>query len=177
MFSAVTSIDELLSKHTKLTKEKQAEIKSFNEFLYVFDFENFLEKLPKAYRAIMENFAKEDIDQIADLLTEDMHEKLSYQIDRRNEKGLHLDIEIVSLDEIMVIDAIKDEEKAYLKVLLTSTQGIEEYDSDNNLTRGDSDKYIEIKEEWVFEKDKNARTTAWLLNDIKPTQQDAKEEK
>ena len=126
----------------------------------------FLSGSLKLFEILISAYAKGDLSTIEKWASNTLYNNLKNNIESRNKKDYDLSVTIVSISKNDIIDALIDNEKAYIKVHFESDQISIIRDQSGNIIKGNPKAAEKVSEVWVFTKDLASTNLNWVLDNI-----------
>jgi predicted lipid-binding transport protein (Tim44 family) len=123
----------------------------------------FLQGARKAYEIIVVAFAKGDRDTLYNLLSKDVYESFSHEIDAREKRGERAEVAVVSIDEATIQDAQADARSNRLTVRFVSKLLSTRRDKAGEIIEGSPDVAATIIDLWTFARNPALRDPNWKL--------------
>lgn len=158
----ISASEAMLSYNLKVIFKKIRAIESS------FDIDKFLNGVRKAFSIIIGSLVKQDKDTLKELLSTDVYEYFSKQIDALVNKEHKLHCDVVYIRSLDIIDAsIQNDKTALITVEIKSEQIKFISDSSNNIISGEEDKAVLKSDKWIFSKNLNCSEFVWKLSSVK----------
>lgn len=135
-----------------------------------FSQQSFMQGAENAYRMILDNFARGDMDQLKPLLSYDMASSFSDAIRDRRKAGEELSITLVEISSVNLLRAWVSEGVASIVVEYHSTQIRVLRDEAGNILDGESEEPETFVDQWTFERDVTTDNPNWLLTETQASQ-------
>lgn len=135
-----------------------------------FSQQSFMQGAENAYRMILDNFARGDMDQLKPLLGYDMASSFSDAIRDRRKAGEELSITLVEISRVDLLRAWVSEGVASIVVEYHSTQIRVLRDEAGNILDGESEEPETFVDQWTFERDVTTDNPNWLLTETQASQ-------
>jgi predicted lipid-binding transport protein (Tim44 family) len=135
-----------------------------------FSQQSFMQGAENAYRMILDNFARGDMDQLKPLLGYDMASSFSDAIRDRRKAGEELSITLVEISRVDLLRAWVSEGVASIAVEYHSTQIRVLRDEAGNILDGESEEPETFVDQWTFERDVTTDNPNWLLTETQASQ-------
>ena len=135
-----------------------------------FSQQSFMQGAENAYRMILDNFARGDMDQLKPLLSYDMASSFSDAIRDRRKAGEELSITLVEISRVDLLRAWVSEGVASIVVEYHSTQIRVLRDEAGNILDGESEEPETFVDQWTFERDVTTDNPNWLLTETQASQ-------
>lgn len=132
-----------------------------------FDPNRFLEGSRLAYEMIVDSFAKENLDELGHLVTDQVLENFSAAIAKRSERGETLESSIVSIDKFDIVEARLRDEIAEITVKFTSQMVTVTRDSKGQPIPGQVFGEREVTDIWTFERNIHSPNPNWYLSETR----------
>lgn len=123
----------------------------------------FLEGARKAYEIIVAAFAKGDRDTLHNLLSKDVYESFTHEIDAREKRGEKAEVAVVSIDEATIQDAQADSRSNRLTVRFVSKLIATRRNKAGEIIDGSTDVAATIIDLWTFSRNPASRDPNWKL--------------
>ncbi|MDA9231189.1 Tim44/TimA family putative adaptor protein [Rickettsiales bacterium] len=117
----------------------------------------------KAFEMVILAFCQNDLKTLEFLLDKKLYNKFVKAINNRENAGQKLVTNIISLDEIIILDAKLQENKAQISVEFKSKQISYVSDKDNKIIEGSSDEIINNDDIWILERNINSKNPNWTI--------------
>ena len=128
-----------------------------------FDQNLFLECAGKAFEIIVSSFASGDKKKLRSLLGNSIYQNFVNLLDERNKKNLTLKTDIISLQNPVITDVSLNLNLAKITVRFSSQQISYTMQGDKKTTSQDSEKVIDVIDEWTFSRDLKSQNPNWNL--------------
>jgi len=135
-----------------------------------FSQQSFMQGAENAYRMILDNFARGDMDQLKPLLGYDMASSFSDAIRDRRKAGEELSITLVEISRVDLLRAWVSEGVASIAVEYHATQIRVLRDEAGNILDGESEEPETFVDQWTFERDVTTDNPNWLLTETQASQ-------
>tara|TARA_X000000950_G_scaffold263202_1_gene335220 strand:+ start:2494 stop:3123 length:630 start_codon:yes stop_codon:yes gene_type:complete len=143
---------------------------SLNEILKIdssFDTSEFISGAKKAFEFILSQYSQNNLKSLENLLSKNMLDVFQTQIKLREKKGESLEITVISVKNPEIVNAkIEKKSNALITLLFDSEQIQITKDKHGNVTDGDSNQILSIKENWSFSKNLKTKDPNWTLEKI-----------
>ena len=128
-----------------------------------FDPEGFANGAREAFAAILEAFAKGEIDGVKSILSPEVHGNFAQAVKAREDAGEKLENTLVGIRSAEVAEAYMDGRNAVVAIRFTSDQINVTRDRDGQVVSGDPSAVTAIVDLWTFQRDTRARNPNWTL--------------
>ncbi len=125
--------------------------------------ERFLAGSQGAYAMILESFWKGDLDQLADLVSDEMLENFKAAIDARTGAGETLDNRLLQVDRAQIVGAHMNGTMAEITVRFDAEIVTVTRDEEGRVIAGDPNQSVETHDLWTFSRHTASADPAWLL--------------
>jgi predicted lipid-binding transport protein (Tim44 family) len=123
----------------------------------------FLDGARKAYEMIVVAFAKGDRDTLHNLLSQEVYESFTREIDAREKRGEKAETALVSIDEATIQDAESNPRSNRLTVRFVSKLISARRNKAGEIIDGSLDNAAKIVDLWTFARNPNSRDPNWKL--------------
>jgi predicted lipid-binding transport protein (Tim44 family) len=128
-----------------------------------FDVARFLEGAAAAYRMILENFWKGELDAIKPHVAPHVFETFADAVAQRAKDGHTLDNRLVALDPAVITDASVDNGGAFVTVRFEADIAAVTRNADGEVVAGSMSDAVQTRDRWTFRRDLSSRDPNWLL--------------
>ena len=128
-----------------------------------FDQNLFLQGAGKAFEIIVSSFASGDKKKLRSLLGNSIYQNFVNLLDERNKKNLTLKTDIISLQNPVITDVSLNLNLAKITVRFSSQQISYTMQGGKKTTSQDSEKVIDVIDEWIFSRDLKSQNPNWTL--------------
>jgi predicted lipid-binding transport protein (Tim44 family) len=156
----VTPPEEVISNPDAFIRETLLEIHKIDP---KFSEKSFLKGAAKAFEYIVNSFSNGDKGQLKPLLSEEIYNKFSDEIDKWEKSGRYNKITLVSVDTPIITKAILQNNIAKITVKFNTKQINYIGDKDGQLLDGNLSRERQVEENWLFVKDIKSRDPNWKL--------------
>jgi len=125
--------------------------------------ERFLAGSQGAYAMTLEAFWKGDLDELADLVSDEMLENFKAAIDARTGSGEKLDNRLLQVDRAQIVGAHMNGTMAELTVRFDAEIVSVTRDEEGRVIAGDPNQSVETHDLWTFSRHTASSDPAWLL--------------
>jgi len=125
--------------------------------------ERFLAGSQGAYAMILESFWAGDLDQLADLVSDEMLENFKAAIDARKAAGETLDNRLLQVDRAQIVGAHMNGTMAEITVRFDAEIVTATRDAEGRIIAGDPNQSVETHDLWTFSRHTASSDPAWLL--------------
>jgi predicted lipid-binding transport protein (Tim44 family) len=123
----------------------------------------FLKGAEKAFHMIVEAFANADKETLEQLLVPKLYKTFAKSIDERLLRNEILETTIEKILSLDIQEVTIEGDEAIFKVLFHSEQTNIMYDAEKKVISGDPDRYIRLKDTWVFKHNMKSESPIWYL--------------
>lgn len=155
--------DIVISDINKQNPKVYNVIKEINSYNPKFNEKSFLNGASKAFEAIINAYTKHDHETLKELLTEEVYQEFSNEINALHNKNQFLEKTIVAIISCELIDATIEGKNAKLKVRYISQQINLLKDSEGNVIEGNPSRIEKMEDIWTFTKKVNSSSPNWKL--------------
>ena len=132
-----------------------------------FDTSEFISGAKKAFEFILGQYSQNNLKSLENLLSKNMFDVFQTQIKLREKKAESLEITVISVKSPEIVNAkIEKKSNALITLLFDSEQIQITKDKEGNITDGDSNQILSIKENWTFSKNLKTKDPNWTLEKI-----------
>ena len=128
-----------------------------------FDVARFLEGAGAAYRMILENFWKGELDVIKPHVAPHVFETFADAVAQRAKDGHKLDNRLVALDPPVITDASVDNGGAFVTVRFEADIAAVTRNAEGEVVAGSMSDAVQTRDRWTFRRDLSSRDPNWLL--------------
>ena len=128
-----------------------------------FDVGRFLEGAGAAYRMILENFWKGDLDAIKPHVASHVFESFAAAVEQRTKDGLTLDNRLVALDPAVITDAEVDHGAAVVTVRFEADIAAITRNAAGEVVAGSMSDAVQTRDRWTFRREIQSRDPNWFL--------------
>ena len=128
-----------------------------------FDVARFLEGAGAAYRMILENFWKGDLDAIKPHVAPHVFETFADAVEQRTKDGHKLDNRLVALEPAVITDASVDKSAAIVTVRFEADIAAVTRNAEGEVIAGSMSDAVQTRDRWTFRRDVQSRDPNWLL--------------
>ncbi|WP_448585637.1 Tim44/TimA family putative adaptor protein [Thermaurantiacus sp.] len=128
-----------------------------------FNPEAFIAGARGAYQMILEAFWKGDVEELADLVSDDVLENFKAAIAERRERGEQLDNKLLEVDQVTIVDARMNGSMAEVTVRFDAEILAVTRDAEGRIVAGNPDEGVETHDLWTFSRHTTSPDPAWLL--------------
>ena len=128
-----------------------------------FDVARFLEGAGSAYRMILENFWKGDLDSIKPHVAPHVYESFSSAVEERSKAGHTLDNRLVALEPPVIAEAAVENGAAIVTVRLEADIAAVTRNAEGEVVAGSMSDAVQTRDRWTFRRDIQSRDPNWLL--------------
>jgi len=128
-----------------------------------FDVARFLEGAKAAYRLVLENFWKGDLDAIRAHVDDHVYETFASAVEQRKAQGLTLDNRLVAVEQALIAEAELDRSVAELMVRFEADIAAVTRDAEGAVVAGSMSDAVQTRDRWTFRRDLSSRDPNWLL--------------
>ncbi len=129
-----------------------------------FSIAEFMSGAKVAFEWVLEAFSKGEKQKLVQLLSDEVFQSFSREIDRYKSQGKKLDTTLVSILSQDVMDAgVRGGTTAYLTLKIVSEQIQLVRDESGTIVEGDASTVSRIEDEWTFERDIHSRNPNWKI--------------
>ena len=143
---------------------------SLNEILKIdssFNTSEFISGAKKAFEFILGQYSQNNLKSLENLLSKNMFDVFQTQIKLREKKAESLEITVISVKSPKILNAKIEKKSSALITLLFDSEQIQiTKDKEGNVTDGDSNQILSIKENWTFSKNLKTKDPNWTLEKI-----------
>lgn len=129
-----------------------------------FEMTSFMSGVKSAYEMIVEDFAKGNKANLKSLLTAEIFDGFSKDIDRRNEVGEKITMQFVGINKAEVYDARLNDNIATLTIRFLSEMISATLDKSDEVISGHQTNVRQIEDIWSFERNMTSRNPNWQLS-------------
>jgi predicted lipid-binding transport protein (Tim44 family) len=126
---------------------------------------SFVEGSKLAYEMVLEAFSKGDKQALKPLLSKEVLESFSQEIDQRVKKGEQVTFQFVGVKSAKMELAELSGKRARIGMNFVGEMIKATQDKDGNLLEGDTKKIHDVADFWIFERDVSQRDPNWKLVD------------
>lgn len=128
-----------------------------------FSYNKFLKNAEKAFELIINAYAQGDKEFLKNMLTKEVYQSFSENIDINKENNQQLSTTIVSINNCQLIDASLENHIAKMTIKYSSEQINLVKDQLGNITSGNPSQVNNIEDIWVFKRNLKSSDPTWLL--------------
>jgi predicted lipid-binding transport protein (Tim44 family) len=128
-----------------------------------FDVGRFLEGAGAAYRMILENFWKGDLDAIKPHVASHVFESFAAAVEQRTKDGFTLDNRLVALDPAVITDAEVDHGAAVVTVRFEADIAAITRNAAGEVVAGSMSDAVQTRDRWTFRREIQSRDPNWFL--------------
>jgi predicted lipid-binding transport protein (Tim44 family) len=128
-----------------------------------FDVGRFLEGASAAYRMILENFWKGDLEAIKPHVAAHVFESFAAAVEQRAKDGHTLDNRLVALDPAVITDAEVDHGAAVVTVRFEADIAAVTRNAAGEVVAGSMSDAVQTRDRWTFRRDIQSRDPNWFL--------------
>jgi predicted lipid-binding transport protein (Tim44 family) len=123
----------------------------------------FLKGAEAAFQMILENFAGGTLKEIKPLLSKEIYDLFSSEIDERNKNNqvMELDLTRIVKAEVISNTTVKGTQSVTVEFISEQTTVIR--DQSDAIVSGDPDHYEEITDRWTFSRQVDSKDPNWIL--------------
>lgn len=129
-----------------------------------FSMTSFMMGVKSAYEMIVEDFAKGNKANLKPLLTPEIFDGFSKDIDRRNQAGEKISMQFVGINKAEVYDVRVDGDIATLTLRFASEMISATFDKSGEVLSGHQSNVRQIEDIWSFERNMTSRNPNWQLS-------------
>jgi predicted lipid-binding transport protein (Tim44 family) len=129
-----------------------------------FEMASFMSGVKSAYEMIVDDFAKGKKANLKLLLTAEIFDGFSKDIDRRNQANEKITMQFVGINKAEVYDARLDGNIATLTIRFASEMISATLDKSGEIITGDQTNVRQIEDIWSFERNMTSRNPNWQLS-------------
>jgi predicted lipid-binding transport protein (Tim44 family) len=123
-----------------------------------FDVARFLEGAKAAYRLVLENFWKGDLDAFRAHVDDHVFETFAAAVEQRKADGLTLDNRLVAIEQAVIAEAELHRSVAEVTVRFEA-----DIAGDGAVVAGSMSDAVQTRDRWIFRRDLALRDPNWLL--------------
>jgi predicted lipid-binding transport protein (Tim44 family) len=123
----------------------------------------FAEGAKSAYETIVTAFAEGNREVLRNLLSPEVFESFSAALAEREKRGEKVTTTFVSIDKVVVDDAVLNGRTAEIKIHFTAQMITATRDQAGTVIDGSPDKVVQIDDIWTFSRDIRSRDPNWKL--------------
>jgi predicted lipid-binding transport protein (Tim44 family) len=128
-----------------------------------FDVARFLEGAKAAYRLVLENFWKGDLDAFRAHVDDHVFETFAAAVEQRKADGLTLDNRLVAIEQAVIAEAELHRSVAEVTVRFEADIAAVTRDGDGAVVAGSMSDAVQTRDRWIFRRDLALRDPNWLL--------------
>ena len=128
-----------------------------------FDVARFLEGAGSAYRMILENFWKGELDSIKPHVAPHVFETFAGAVEQRKKDGHTLDNRLVALEPPVITEAAVENGAAIVAVRFEADIAAVTRNADGEVVAGSMSDAVQTRDRWTFRRDIQSRDPNWLL--------------
>ncbi len=128
-----------------------------------FDPVKFLKNAEEAFVMIVEAYADGDKEFLKPLLAENVYESFELEIDRRRDKGEHVQTEIHAIRKSEITGAKLDGKMAYVFVNIQAEETCVIKDANEKIVEGNPNRATEMNDIWVFGRNLRSKNPVWQV--------------
>ena len=128
-----------------------------------FDVARFLDGAGSAYRMILENFWKGDLEAIKPHVAPHVYETFADAVEQRAKDGHKLDNRLVALDPAVITDAAVEDGAAVVTVRFEADIAAVTRNAEGEVVAGSMSDAVQTRDRWTFRRDLKSRDPNWLL--------------
>lgn len=128
-----------------------------------FDVARFLEGANAAYRMILENFWKGDLEAIKPHVGPHVYEAFADAVEQRAKDGHTLDNRLVAVDPPVITDASVENGAAFVTVRFEADIAAVTRNAKGEVVAGSMSDAVQTRDRWSFRRDLKSRDPNWLL--------------
>jgi len=150
-----------------IEKDAQPVLDSFRQKDKTFSIHEFLKGARIAYQAIVEAFARGDMEVLKNLVKQNVAERFQAEIERRTDKNHHAKASVKKILRAhitkAVLNKIDEQEEAQITVEMNSHQLAWIEDEEGRIIAGDPNTPRDMKDVWTFARTLNTKDPNWRL--------------
>jgi predicted lipid-binding transport protein (Tim44 family) len=128
-----------------------------------FDVARFLDGAKSAYRMILENFWKGELDGLRGHVDDHVLEAFSAAVEQRKKDGLALDNRLVAIEQAVISEASLERGVAIVTVRFEADIAAITRNAEGQVVAGSLSDAIQTRDLWTFRRDTGSRDPNWLL--------------
>ncbi|MEO6248957.1 MAG: Tim44/TimA family putative adaptor protein [Sphingomicrobium sp.] len=128
-----------------------------------FDVARFLEGAKAAYRLVLENFWKGDLDAFRAHVDDHVFDTFATAVEERKAGGLTLDNRLVAIEQAVIAEAQVNRAVAELTVRFEADIAAVTRDAEGAVVAGSMSDAVQTRDRWTFRRDLSSRDPNWLL--------------
>ena len=128
-----------------------------------FDVARFLEGAGSAYRMILENFWKGDLDGIKPHVAPHVFDSFSAAVEQRSKEGHTLDNRLVALEPPVIAEAAVENGAAIVTVRFEADIAAVTRNAEGEVVAGSMSDAVQTRDRWTFRRDIQSRDPNWVL--------------
>ena len=128
-----------------------------------FDVARFLEGAKSAYRMILEDFWKGDLEALRSHVEPHVYEAFASAVEQRHKDGLTLDNRLVTIDQAVISEATLERGVAVIMVRFEADIAAVTRNSEGQVVAGSLSDAVQTRDLWTFRRDTGSRDPNWLL--------------
>jgi predicted lipid-binding transport protein (Tim44 family) len=128
-----------------------------------FDVARFLDGAGAAYRMILENFWKGELDGIRSHVAPHVFETFAAAVEERGKEGHTLDNRLVALEPPVIAEASMDNGAAIVTVRFEADIAAVTRNAQGEVVAGSMSDAVQTRDRWTFRRDIQSRDPNWLL--------------
>ena len=128
-----------------------------------FDVARFLDGAKAAYRLVLENYWKGDLDAFRAHVDDHVFETFAGAVEQRREQGLTLDNRLVAIEQAIIAKTELSRSVAEVTVRFEADIAAVTRDAEGAVIAGSMSDAVQTRDLWTFRRDLSSRDPNWLL--------------
>ncbi|MEO7786509.1 MAG: Tim44/TimA family putative adaptor protein [Sphingomicrobium sp.] len=128
-----------------------------------FDVARFLDGAKAAYRLVLENYWKGDLEAFRAHVDGHVFDTFAGAVEQRREQGLTLDNRLVAIEQAVIAEAELNRSVADVTVRFEADIAAVTRDSTSAVIAGSMSDAVQTRDRWTFRRDLSSRDPNWLL--------------
>ncbi|TAE80620.1 MAG: Tim44 domain-containing protein [Alphaproteobacteria bacterium] len=155
--------DDFAKEDQSLSADVKAGVQAIRAEERSFRMKHFLEGASVAFDMVMESFNKGDRETLRNLLSANLYQEFTKEMDERSKQESYTETTLVSVVEVLPTDVTLEQRKARISVRFITEQIHVLRNRDGSTLKDSASAIEQVEDVWVFERDVRSQNPNWSI--------------